>query len=138
MSALIGSRGRSPRALFCCFAALLRRCCRRTLFVMSAPITHRYLGVQGRGTIALPADVRRRLHLDEPGAQLEMTERADGVIELRAALPIPADQRWFWAERWQEREREVDEHVAAGRVRVHESTEDFLDHLDHLDELAGE
>ena len=40
----------------------------------------------------LPADVRRRLHLDEQGAQLEMTERADGVIELRAALPVPAEQ----------------------------------------------
>ena len=102
---------------------------------MSTPTSHRYLGIQGRGTIALPADVRRRLHLDEPGAQLEMVERDDGVIELRAALPIPADQRWFWAERWQEREREVDEHVAAGRVAVHESTEDFLDHLDDLDDL---
>lgn len=100
---------------------------------MSAPTTPRYLGIQGRGTIALPADVRRRLHLDEPGAQLEMVERADGVIELRAALPIPADQRWFWTERRQEREREVDDHVAADEVTVHESTEDFLDHLDHLD-----
>lgn len=68
-------------------------------------------GVQGRGTIALPAD---------------------GVMELRAALPVPADQRWFWAQRWQEREREVDEHVAAGQVTGHESTEDFLDHLDTL------
>lgn len=93
---------------------------------------HRYLGVQGRGTIALPADVRRRLHLDEPGAQLEMTERADGVIELRPALPVPADQRWFWTERWQEREREVDDQVAAGHVTVFESTEDFLLHLDEL------
>lgn len=100
---------------------------------MASPTTHRYLGVQGRGTIALPADVRRRLHLDQPGAQLEMTERADGVIELRAALPVPAEQRWFWTQRWQEREREVDEHVAASRVEVHESTEDFLDHLDELD-----
>lgn len=100
---------------------------------MPTPAKHRYLGVQGRGTIALPADVRRRMHLDEPGAQLEMTERSDGVIELRAALPVPAEQRWFWAERWQEREREVDEHVAAGRVTVHESTDDFLDHLDQLD-----
>lgn len=100
---------------------------------MNAPITHRYLGIQGRGTIALPADVRRRLHLDEPGAQLEMVERADGVIELRAALPVPADQLWFWTDRWQEREQEVDEHVAAGRVMVHASTEDFLDHLDELD-----
>ncbi|WP_446666489.1 AbrB/MazE/SpoVT family DNA-binding domain-containing protein [Flexivirga sp. B27] len=100
---------------------------------MPAPITHRYLGIQGRGTIALPADVRRRLHLDEQGAQLEMTERADGVIELRAALPVPAEQRWFWTERWQEREHEVDDHVAADRVTLHESTEDFLDHLDELD-----
>ncbi len=100
---------------------------------MASPTVRRYLGVQGRGTIALPADVRRRLHLDQPGAQLEMTERADGVIELRAALPVPAEQRWFWAERWQEREREVDEHVAAGRVAVHESTEEFMDHLDELD-----
>ena len=99
---------------------------------MSAPSTPRYLGVQGRGTIALPADVRRRLHLDEPGAQLEMTERDDGVIELRAALPVPAGQRWFWTDRWQEREREVDEHVAAGRVARHESTEDLLNHLDAL------
>lgn len=100
---------------------------------MAAPSRPRYLGIQGRGTIALPADVRRRLHLDEPGAQLEMLERDDGVIELRAALPVPADQRWFWTERWQEREREVDDHVEAGRVTTHESTEDFLDHLDALD-----
>lgn len=100
---------------------------------MSASVNPRYLGVQGRGTIALPADVRRRLHLDEQGAQLEMTERADGVIELRAALPVPAEQRWFWTERWQEREHEVDEHIDAGRATVHDSTEDFLDHLDELD-----
>ena len=100
---------------------------------MSATTKPRYLGIQGRGTIALPADVRRRLHLDEPGAQLEMTEREDGVLELRASLPIPADQRWFWTERWQEAEREVDEHVEAGRLAVHESTEGFLDHLDDLD-----
>lgn len=100
---------------------------------MSAVVEPRYLGIQGRGTIALPADVRRRLHLDEPGAQLEMTERDDGVLELRPALPVPAEQRWFWTERWQEREREVDEHVKAGRVTTHESTEDFLDHLDELD-----
>jgi bifunctional DNA-binding transcriptional regulator/antitoxin component of YhaV-PrlF toxin-antitoxin module len=79
---------------------------------MTAPSEPRYLGTQARGTIALPADVRRRLHLDQPGAQLEMTERADGAIELRAALPVPADQRWFWGERWQE--REVDEHDATG------------------------
>jgi len=94
---------------------------------------HGYLGVQRRGVIALPAEVRRRLHLDEPGAQVEVIEREDGVLELRPALPVPAEQAWFWTEHWQRREREVDEHVAAGEVRVHDSTEDFLAHLDALD-----
>jgi bifunctional DNA-binding transcriptional regulator/antitoxin component of YhaV-PrlF toxin-antitoxin module len=88
--------------------------------------------MQRRGVITLPVEVRHRLHLDEPGAQVEMTERGDGVLELRPALPVPADQAWFWTERWQQREREVDEHVAAGRVQVHESSQDFLEHLDSL------
>ncbi len=85
--------------------------------------------------MALPADVRRRLHLDESGAQVEITEREDGVLELRPALPIPpADQRWFWQERWQQREKkEVDDHVAAGRVTVHDSGESLAAHLDRLD-----
>ncbi|MFZ5851911.1 MAG: AbrB/MazE/SpoVT family DNA-binding domain-containing protein [Actinomycetota bacterium] len=94
---------------------------------------HGYVGVQRRGVIALPAELRQRLHLDEPGAQLEITERPDGVLELRPALPVPADQAWFWTEQWQRREREVDEHVTAGRVDVYEGAEDFLAHLDDLD-----
>lgn len=93
---------------------------------------HGYLGVQSRGVIALPAEVRRRMHLDEAGAQLELTERPDGVFELRPSLPVPAEQRWFWTQRWQERERAVDAHVAAGEVTVHEDTDAFLDHLDTL------
>ena len=94
---------------------------------------HGYVGVQARGVVALPADVRRRLHLDEPGAQVEITERDDGVLELRPALPVAADQRWFWTERWQEREREVDAHVGAGQVTVHEDGDALLNHLDQLD-----
>jgi AbrB family looped-hinge helix DNA binding protein len=97
---------------------------------------HGFVAVQGRGVVALPAEVRRRLHLDESGAQVEITEREDGVLELRPALPIPADQRWFWEDRWQQREKEVDEHVAAGRVAVHDDGDAFVDHLDHLDAQA--
>jgi AbrB family looped-hinge helix DNA binding protein len=95
---------------------------------------HGYVGVQGRGVVALPAEVRRRLHLDEPGAQVEITERDDGVLELRPVLPVPADQRWFWTDRWQEREHEVDAHIAVGEVTVYEDGKALLDHLDHLDD----
>ena len=91
--------------------------------------TH-YVAVQARGTIALPVDLRRRLHLDEPGAQIQIIEREDGLVELRPVLPVPADQRWFWSERWQAMEREADEHVAAGRVTVLDGPEALFEHLD--------
>lgn len=91
-----------------------------------------YVTIQGRGTLALPADVRRRHHLDEPGAQVEIVERDDGVIELHPHVPIPADQAWFWTERWQAREREADAEIDAGRLTTHESADDFLRHLDGL------
>ncbi|HEY8001539.1 MAG TPA: AbrB/MazE/SpoVT family DNA-binding domain-containing protein, partial [Solirubrobacterales bacterium] len=70
-----------------------------------------FVSVQRRGVISLPADLRERHHLNDPGAQVELTERADGVIELRPNVAIPADQRWFWSERWQNMERDVERHV---------------------------
>lgn len=97
---------------------------------------HGFVAVQARGVVALPEDLRRRLHLDEPGAQVEIAEREDGVLELRPALPVPADQHWFWQDRWQRRERAVDEHVAAGRVTIHDDGDAYLGHLDQLDAEA--
>lgn len=93
-----------------------------------------YLTLRDRGELTLPADVRRRHHLDRPGSQVELVEREDGVLELRPQIAVPADQAWFWTDRWQEAEREVDEHVKRGEVTVHESADDFHDHLDGLDE----
>jgi AbrB family looped-hinge helix DNA binding protein len=91
--------------------------------------TH-YVAVQARGTVALPVGLRQRLHLDEPGAQLEVIEYEDGRVELRPVLPVPADQRWFWTERWQAMEREVDAEVAAGQVTVVDGPDALFAHLD--------
>jgi antitoxin MazE len=95
---------------------------------------HGFIHVQGRGTVALPAVLRRRYHLDEPGAQVEITERPDGVLEVRPAVPVPASQAWFWTEERQRREQEVDAHVADGNVMTFDDVDDFLKHLDSLDE----
>lgn len=97
---------------------------------------HGYVALQGRGVFAMPAELRRRLNLDSPGSQLEVTEREDGVVELRPMLPIPADQAWFWTKEWQEGERRVDEHIAAGRETVYDSAEEFLAALDEKVESA--
>lgn len=76
------------------------------------------LSVQSRGTVALPAELRRRLRLDRPNSQVQLIERDDGRIELVPVVAVPADQAWFWTDRWQAMEREADADIAAGRATV--------------------
>jgi hypothetical protein len=89
-----------------------------------------FLTIQSRGLLALPPDIRRRHHLDEPGAQVELVERDDGVLEIRPYVPVPADQAWFWTEAWQAGEREATEDIKHGRGRIFEDDESFLASLD--------
>jgi bifunctional DNA-binding transcriptional regulator/antitoxin component of YhaV-PrlF toxin-antitoxin module len=88
------------------------------------------LTVQSRGTVALPADLRRRLHLDQADAQIKLIEREDGRIELIPVVSVPADQAWFWTDRWQAMEREADADLAAGRVVIVDGADELIAHLD--------
>jgi hypothetical protein len=93
---------------------------------MSEPF---YLGLQRRGVLALPPSLRKQLHLDQPGAQVEVLVRADGVVELRPHVAIPGDQAWVWSESWQSQLKESLSDLKAGRVVTHASDQDFLDSL---------
>jgi AbrB family looped-hinge helix DNA binding protein len=88
------------------------------------------LAVQSRGTVALPAELRRRLHLDQGDAQIKLVEHENGRIELIPVVAVPADQAWFWTERWQAMEREANADVAAGRVTVVDGADELIEHLD--------
>lgn len=90
---------------------------------------HPFVTVRDRGVLSLPADVRRRHGLDQPGAQVEVVETDDGIL-LRPHVPVPADQAWFWTERWQRMEHEADDDVREGRVTTFSSADDFLGSLD--------
>lgn len=89
-----------------------------------------FVSLQSRGVLALPADVRQRHRLNEPGAQVKLVERPDGVIELHPHAPVPADQRWFWSRRWQAMEREAEDDIAAGRVERFDSIDGLIADLD--------
>ena len=93
---------------------------------------HEVVAVQTRGLIALPAALRRKYQLDQPGAQVELTERSDGVIELRPLVAVPAAQAWFWDASWQSRELEVDVHIAHGQAQDFANAGEFATHLDKL------
>lgn len=68
-----------------------------------------------------------------PGEDATMTTRLVEVAprEVDVWEPEP-DQRWFWTPDWQRREREVDEHVAAGRVETFDGSDDFLAHVERV------
>lgn len=99
---------------------------------MAQPHRHsQFVTVAGsRGSITLPVEVRRRYHLDEPGAQVEVIGRPDGVIELHPVLPHRADQAWFWTERWQTMEHEAQQDITDGHVQRFDSSEEFIADLD--------
>lgn len=40
---------------------------------------------------------------------------------------------WFWSERWQQLEREVDEHIERGELERFDSSDDFLSSLDKVE-----
>lgn len=88
------------------------------------------VSLQRRGTLVLPVELRRRHHLDGPGAQVRITEREDGILELEPLVAVPADQQWFWTQRWQQMEREADSDIADGRVASFGTTDDLVDDLD--------
>jgi len=56
------------------------------------------------------------------GAATLLEEIADGRID--------PDQAWFWTSEWQDKERDADADLAAGRVTRYETDEDFLEALD--------
>ena len=93
------------------------------------PVENTFVTVQSRGLIAIPTAIRRHFGLDQPGAQVEVIER-EGEIVLRPHVAVPADQAWFWTERWQQMEREAEEAIAAGRVTIVDSVEELLADLD--------
>ena len=85
-----------------------------------------FVSVSARGTISLPAAIRRKYHLDRPGAQLAVSlDEQDNVIQLRPYQAVPDDQAWFWTPEWQAGEREASADIAAGRVTRLDNDEEF-------------
>jgi len=61
---------------------------------------------------------------------VRLVEREDGIIDLHPLVAVPADQAWFWTERWQRMEQEAEADVAASRVVATDGPDEFLDELD--------
>ncbi len=84
--------------------------------------------VTRNGQITIPAEVRRELGIEE-GDYMEVTMK-DGVIVISPAQVVDRSQAYFWSKRWQREEREADEDIGAGRVRVFDDVDSLIADLD--------
>ena len=74
--------------------------------------------------VTLPAELRERLGL-RIGDLLEIAVKGYKLI-LTPKRTVDLDEAWFWSKKWQEAEREVEEHAKAGRVKRARSAEDLI------------
>ena len=84
--------------------------------------------VRSNGQITLPAAVRRQAKVDV-GDSLAVRIDDDG-IHLVPQVMVDRHQAYFWAERWQDGERETEADLAAGRYQDFSSIEDMLGDLE--------
>ncbi len=89
-----------------------------------------------KGQITLPSKIRNLLKLNA-GDDLAFSVDEQGKVNLSRLEVIPPDQAWFWTERWQKMEREVEEDIAAGRTETFDSVDDFINYLDEPEDAEN-
>jgi len=84
--------------------------------------------VTRHGQITLPAPVRKRLGIEEGDlVEIEVIDEKAVLVPKRL---IDKNQAYFWTKRWQEGEKEADEDIKAGRVKVFDSVEELVKNLE--------
>ncbi|MBN1148770.1 MAG: AbrB/MazE/SpoVT family DNA-binding domain-containing protein [Anaerolineales bacterium] len=99
---------------------------------MAEEHTYHKARLRARGQVTLPSEVRELLGVD-PGDDLLFGVDEKGRICIERAHVIPPDQLWFWSDRWQEMERQVEANIAAGRVQRFGDIEEAIADLESLD-----
>ena len=86
-----------------------------------------------KGQVTLPSEVRKLLGISE-GEDLIFRVEENGQIVVERAISIPADQAWFWTERWQKMEREAQADIDSGRVHRYPNVDEAISSLEKTDD----
>jgi AbrB family looped-hinge helix DNA binding protein len=69
--------------------------------------------IRKKAQLTLPLSIRRKLGIEE-GDFMDIHVKDDEIV-MRPKKLIDKDQAWFWTQRWQEGEKEVEEDYKSGR-----------------------
>ena len=72
------------------------------------------LSVKKRYTLTIPKSIREKLHVKE-GEYVEAEVKGESIV-LTPVKVIRKGQEYFWTSEWQEKEKEADEDIEAGRL----------------------
>jgi AbrB family looped-hinge helix DNA binding protein len=87
-----------------------------------------YSKVTRNGQITLPAQVRKSLGIEEGDlVEIEVIDEKAVLVPKRL---VDKNQAYFWTKKWQEGEKEADEDIKAGRVKVFDSAEELVKDLE--------
>ena len=90
--------------------------------------------LRNKGQITVPGEIRTILGAEE-GDELVFLVDEKGKIIVDRIRMIPPDQVWFWSERWQQLEREVQDEIENNKIAHFDSAEATLK---FLHKAAGE
>jgi AbrB family looped-hinge helix DNA binding protein len=87
-----------------------------------------YSKLTRHGQITIPASVRKELGVEEGDlVEIEVVDEKAVLIPKRL---VDKNQAYFWTEKWQDAEKEADEDIRAGRVKVFDSVEELIKDLE--------
>ena len=89
-----------------------------------------------KGQMTLPAEVRELLQVDV-GDDLIIHVSKSGKVIIERAITIPAEQAWFWTERWQQMERAAQADIDSGQTSHYANVDEAITALEML-ENAGD
>jgi len=86
-----------------------------------------YTKVTRNGQITLPSSVRKALSIEE-GDMIEIEVMDEKAILLPKKL-VDKTQAYFWTQEWQQGEKQANEDIKAGRVKVFDTVDELLEDL---------
>jgi AbrB family looped-hinge helix DNA binding protein len=78
-----------------------------------------------KGQVTVPGEIRQLLGVEE-GDELVFLVNENGAVIVERVQIIPPDQAWFWSERWQRLEREVQKDIEKNRIHQFDSAEETI------------
>lgn len=84
-----------------------------------------------KGQVTVPVEIRNILGAEE-GDELVFMVDENGRVFVERVQIIPPDQAWFWSERWQRLEREVQQDIVNHKTHQFDTSEDAVNFLDNI------